>query len=47
MTEIPAAFARLPEEREGVAQAGRACAGCLSMGVLTLLLVAALLWGLL
>jgi hypothetical protein len=38
---------RLPGEREGVAQAGRACAGCLSMGVLTLLLAAALLWGLL
>jgi hypothetical protein len=38
---------RFPEEREGVAQAGRACAGCLSMGLLTLLIVAALLWGLL
>jgi pyruvate/2-oxoacid:ferredoxin oxidoreductase beta subunit len=38
---------KLPEEREGVAQAGRACAGCLSMGVLTLLIMAALLWGLL
>jgi hypothetical protein len=34
---------RLPEEREGVAQAGRACAGCLSQGVLMLLIVAALL----
>jgi hypothetical protein len=38
---------KLPEEREGVTQAGRACAGCLSMGVLTLLILAALLWGLL
>jgi hypothetical protein len=36
---------RLPEEREGVAQAGRACAGCLGQGVLMLLIVAALLWG--
>ena len=35
---------RLSEEREGVAQAGRACAGCLSQGVLMLLIVAALLW---
>jgi len=38
---------RLPEEREGVAQAGRACAGCLSQGVLALLIVAALLWAVL
>lgn len=36
---------RLPEEREGVAQAGRACAGCLSQAALMLLIVAALLWG--
>lgn len=38
---------RLPEEREGVAQAGRACAGCLSQGVLMLLVVATLMWGVL
>lgn len=38
---------RFPEEREGVAQAGRACAGCLSQGVLVLVVVAAVLWGLL
>lgn len=36
---------KLPEEREGVAQAGRTCAGCLSLGVLALLIVAAVLWG--
>lgn len=35
---------RLPEEREGVAQAGRACAGCLSYGLLALLITAAVLW---
>jgi len=38
---------RLPEERDGAAQAGRACAGCLSQGVLMLLIMAALLWAVL
>ena len=37
----------MSEERKGVAQAGRACAGCLSQGVLMLLIVAALLWSVL